>query len=257
MALIDYEFNAGVATVTLNRPERLNAMDNALSGELRERLRTIDRDPDVRAIIVTGAGDRAFSSGMDLRSDRVAPAGGILLGEEDEEYVPLTLLKVRKPTIAAIKGYALAGGLDLALACDLRIMSRTAQAGFPEVHWNFSDGFAAALITRMVPMAHAMDMLLRAHRVDADYALRIGLVNEVVEPDAVLSRAGELASELAAQAPLAIRAMKEMVYQTRYADLAQIMSSQGKYMRLLGLTEDGAEGRVSFPERRAPIYKGR
>jgi E-phenylitaconyl-CoA hydratase len=257
MSVVEYRVEDGIATVTLNRPERLNAMNDEMSGLLRARFREADKDPRVRVLIVAGAGERAFSSGMDLRGERGDPAGPQLLGEDEEEYAPWTLLKVRKPTIAAIHGYALAGGLDLALGCDLRIASDDARLGFPEVHWNLPDGFATYMLTRAVPLAHAMDLLLRAQRIDAQHALRIGLVNEVVPRERLLPRCQELAQELEAQGPLAIRAMKEMVYRGLFEGLEAVMAAQGKYMRLLRMTEDGEEGRRAFPERREPRYQGR
>ena len=257
MAVVDYEVrDDGVALVTLNRPERLNALNDEVSGLLRAIAKDADRDPNVRAIVITGSGERAFSSGFDLKGDRSEPQGPELIGE-GEEYAPWSILKIRKPVIAAIRGYALAGGLDIALACDVRIASETASLGFPEVHWNLPDGFAVALLTRVIPVGHAMDLILRAQRVDAANALRIGLVNEVVPNDGLMNRVDELARQMAAQAPLAIRAMKEMAYESLYAELDKIMASQGKFMRLLGLTEDGTEGRRAFPERREPEYRGR
>ncbi len=256
MAVVEYEVQDGIARIVLNRPERLNALNEEVSERLRTAARDADRDPAVRAVVITGAGERAFSSGFDLRGDRVAPGGPELIGE-GEEYAPWSILKIRKPVIAAIRGYALAGGLDIALACDIRIAADNASLGFPEVHWNLPDGFAVALLTRAVPLGHAMDLILRAQRIDAEHAHRIGLVNEVVPSDQLMTRVDELARQMAAQAPLAIRAMKEMAYESLHADLDKIMASQGKFMRLLGLTEDAIEGRQAFPERREPEYHGR
>lgn len=256
MAVVDYQIQDGIARITLNRPEVLNAMNEEMSEGMREVFRRIDRDPTVRVAILTGAGDRAFSSGMDLRSERSTPDGRALIGET-EEYAPWTLLRVHVPVIAAIHGYCLAGGLDLALAADLRIAADNARFGFPEVRWNFPDSFAVHLLTRAVPLAHAMDLLLRAHRIDAREAHRIGLVNEVVSQDRLLPRCEELAKEIAVNAPLALRVMKQLAYQSLHGHLDELMAAMGMQMRLLGMTQDAEEGRRAFPERRAPRYQAR
>ncbi|MBI4236548.1 MAG: enoyl-CoA hydratase/isomerase family protein [Chloroflexi bacterium] len=255
MAVVEYQAREGIAWITLNRPERLNAVNRETRRRLCEICKEVDGDADVRVAVLTGAGDRAFSSGFDLRDEQAAPSGRALLGE-GEESAQLALLRVGKPTIAAIHGFCLGGSLDLALACDLRIAAENAALGFPEVHWNLPDGFAVALLMRAVPLAHAMDILLRAHRLDAVQALRIGLVNEVVPRERLLARCGDLAREIAAQAPLAMRAMKALAYESLHANLAEVMASQGQLMRLLGATEDAGEGRRAFAERRDPQYKG-
>lgn len=259
MTFVLYEVKDGIGWVTLNRPERLNAVDSEMRRRLREIFFEIDGDDDVRVAILHGAGDRAFSSGFDLKEGpSPAPGQRGAVGQDrmDSASPVAAILRLRKPTIVAIHGYCLAGSLDLALACDIRIAASDALIGAPEVHWNLTDGYAAALLTRVVPLGHAMDLLLSGQNIDAEHALRIGLVNEVVPRERLLARAEEKARQIAAQAPLAIRATKELVYHSLYGDLDQVLALERKLARLLITSADAQESRRSFLERREPDYEG-
>lgn len=257
MGVVLYEVRNGVAWVTMNRPEQLNAADRAMRTRLTEVFQEIDADDAVRIAILLGAGARAFSAGFDLKEGPVPEAGqrGILgqgaLGPAE------TILRVGKPTIAAIQGYCLGGSLDLALACDLRIASEDARLGAPEARWNLSDGIAAVLLPRIVPLGAAWDLIMRARQLDAQEALDIHLVSEVVSHDRLKARAEELANEIAEQAPLALRAMKALVFEGLHSDLEKVNASQEKFMRLLANTEDATEAFASFRERRPAEWKGR
>ncbi|MBI2857128.1 MAG: enoyl-CoA hydratase/isomerase family protein [Chloroflexi bacterium] len=258
MSFVLYEVKDGIAWVTLNRPERLNAVDAEMRRRLRDIFLEIDDDDDVRVGVLTGAGERAFSSGFDLKEGPIPTAGQRGATGQDGRASPVAaILNLRKPTIAAIHGYCLAGSLDLALACDIRVAADDAVIGAPEMHWNLVDGYAAALLTRVVPLGHAMDLILRAQNVDATHALRIGLVNEVVPRNNLVPRCEEIAQQIAAQAPLAIRAMKELVYHSIHSNLEQVLAMERKQARLLGMTEDAKESRRAFLEKRPPTYHGR
>src|SRR3954471_15532044 len=189
----------GVRTLILNRPEALNAMDTATYRELTEALRRVDDDPDVRVGIITGTGERAFSAGADLKEMHSQP-------RDDESWKPWRAdrwdlgLSVSKPLIAAIDGYALAGGLELALLCDIRIATPRAQFGAPEIKWNLLHGFGALRLPAVVGLTNAMMLLLTGEFIDSEEALRIGLINRIVEPDELMETAEALASTVAANA---------------------------------------------------------
>ena len=187
MAII-LESRDGIATITLNRPEVLNAMDPATYAEITEAFAQIDRDPDIAVGIVTGAGDKAFTAGADLKLMHAGSA-------EPGEWMPWRPDRwdfgapVSKPLIAAINGYALAGGLELALICDIRIASPNARFGAPEVRWNLLHGYGAYQLPRIISLSHAMEMLLTGQFIDAPTAERIGLVSRVVPAGELLSEA--------------------------------------------------------------------
>src|SRR6266571_7576925 len=191
---IRFEVDGHVATITLDRPEKLNAMDSDMYESISDRLREIDSRDDIWLGVVTGAGDKAFTAGADL----VGMHGTAEQAQVAWSAVRATRfdlgLEVQKPLIAAVNGYCLAGGLELALVCDIRVASETAQFGCPEVKWNLLHGYGAQLLPRIVGTSNAMYMLLTGQFIDATEALRIGLVNEVVAPDRMMRRVHQLAA---------------------------------------------------------------
>lgn len=226
-----------VGTIVLNRPDALNAMDMNTYREVTEALRRIDSDPEVRVVIVTGAGDRAFSAGADLKEMH-----GHAIA--DEHWSPWRAerwdlgLTFSKPMIAAIDGYAVAGGLELALFCDLRIATPGSQFGAPEVKWNLLHGFGALRLPAVVGLGNAMELLLSGEFIDAEKALRIGLVNHVVEPDALMDEAQRLAATIARRAPNAIAMTKELALRGLGAPLEQSMRLYQSYMSALEGSEE-------------------
>src|SRR5919197_696886 len=194
---VRFQRDGRLATITLDRPEKLNAMDAEMYEQISVRLKEIDGDDSIWVGIVTGAGDRAFTAGADLVG--LHGAAGTESGWSATRPERFDLgLEVGKPLIAAVNGYCLAGGLELALACDIRIASETAQFGTPEVKWNLLHGYGAQLLPQIVGYSNAMYLLLTGHFIDAHEAHRIGLVQEVVGPHSLMARARGLAGMTAA-----------------------------------------------------------
>jgi enoyl-CoA hydratase/carnithine racemase len=226
-----------VATIVIDRPDALNAMDTATYGELTDALRRLDADPEVSVGIITGAGDRAFSAGADLKEMHAGAA-------EEERWAPWRAtrwdmgLTVSKPLIAAIDGYALAGGMELALFCDVRLATPASQFGAPEVKWNLLHGFGALRLPAVVGLGNAMELLLSGEFIDAEEALRIGLVNRVVEREALMDEALALASTIASRAPDAVAMTKELALRGLGAPLEQSMRLYHSYMSALEGTDE-------------------
>ena len=197
-----------IATITINRPEKLNAMDSTMYRQITEALLEIEADDDVRVGIITGAGDRAFSAGADLKEMHGhAREGHWKPWTPDRWDQGITL---STPLIAAIDGYALAGGLELALVCDIRLATPQSTFGCPEIKWNLLHGYGALRLPAVVGLTNAMMLLLTGEFITADEALRIGLINRLVEPSELLAQARSLAETIATNAGDAIRMTKEL-----------------------------------------------
>ena len=249
---------ATIAYVTLNRPEAMNSLSSEVGRGLNEAFRDIRDDPDVLVAIVTGAGGRAFSAGADLKEVNERQQGGesAFAGGEDSRYVPE--MGVWKPIIAAIDGYCVAGGLELAMQCDIRIATEQSQFGLPEPRWSISPGYGLHHLVRMVPMGEAMYILLTGSRIDSADAHRIGLIHSVhPDRDSLMERAQSIAEEVKLCAPLAVQAIKEINY------VGKNMPPEYSYKFAEGLTgkigdtEDALEGPAAFAERRPPNWKGK
>jgi enoyl-CoA hydratase len=231
------ELAGPIATITIDRPESLNAMDSSMYGEITEALREIDRNSDVLVGIVTGTGGRAFSAGADLKE--MHQNQGV-----DGSWRPWRAerwdlgLSVSKPLIAAIDGYALAGGLELALFCDIRIATPRSQFGAPEIKWNLLHGYGALRLPAIVGVGNAMMLLLTGEFIEADEALRIGLVNRVVEPAELMSEARAIAEAIAEKAPDAVQMTKELALRGVDGGLEQNMRLYREYMARLEGSEE-------------------
>jgi enoyl-CoA hydratase len=243
--------DGGVSTVTIDRQDALNALNVETLTELRDRLRDLSTDNDVRAVVLTGAGEKAFVAGADIKymsglgSDEAKSWGG--LGHEAGRL----LETMAKPTIAAINGFALGGGCELALACDIRYASSRAKVGQPEINLGIVPGWGGTQrIARVCGVGVAKDLIFTGRLVDAEEALRIGLVSAIADP--VLDRALETAHQLAAKSPLALALAKRLINMSPGA-----LDTEADEFGELFSSADAIEGLTAFAEKRPPKFVGR
>ncbi len=248
----------GVAVVTVDRPDALNALDLPTLTELRDRLAELAADESVRVVVLTGAGERAFIAGADIKyMSGLDVQGGTEWGELGHNCGQL-LETMPKPTIAAINGFALGGGCELALACDLRYAARTAKLGQPESNLAIIPGWGGTQrLARVCGLGVAKDLILTGRIVDAEEALRIGLVGAVYEPGELMEKVGEVARALSAKSPVALAAAKAAVNHSLQGDHVQNLSSEAERFGSLFASEDQKEGMSAFVEKREPRFTGR
>lgn len=256
---IDYVLDeGGIATVTINRPERLNALDDGHYAELSRVWIEVRDNPAVRCVIVTGAGEKSFCAGADIKE--VVGRKVDLWEVWRAQQVPLIQrgLEIWKPVIAAVNGYCLGGGVTLLLATDIRVAVPHARFGVPEVKRGIIAGTGGTQrIVRQLPHVLAMELLLTGDLVDADWALRAGLINKVVAPEDLMRTARGYAESIARNAPLAVQATKELALRARDASLADgIRMEQMTTALLEQLSADVQEGRTAFMEKRSPDFRG-
>ena len=244
--------------MTVNRPDALNALDLETLTNLRDRLQALASDVETRVVVLTGAGDRAFVAGADIKyMSGLDVDEAKAWGELGHETARL-LETMPKPTIAAINGFALGGGCELALACDLRYASSSAKLGQPEINLGIIPGWGGTQrLARATTLAFAKELILTGRTVGADEALERGLVNGVTEPDELLPRVMELAVELAAKGPLALEAAKEAVNRALAGDHGDNLNREADRFGELFATEDAKEGLTAFAEKREPRFSGR
>lgn len=267
---IIFERQDRIAIITINRPEVRNAVDPETVDELARAFVELRDDPNLWVGIVTGTGDKAFSAGADLASASAMFSGGgraATSGEGQRMAMPghgrvyygvCKGLELWKPMIAAINGYCLAGGLEIALTCDLRIAAEHASFGLPEVRWSLVATAGGLLrLPRAIPLAKAMEMILLGQRISAQEALHYGLVNKVVPLDEVMPTAIEWANRICENGPLAVRASKECAIKGLDMDLETAMRLDEYFLARLSQTEDIKEGPIAFLEKRKPEFKGR
>lgn len=256
---IDFEVSPeGIALVTINRPERLNAMDAEHYRLLSEAWCRVRDDAAIRCAIVTGAGDRSFTTGADIKSFLTAPADLSDMWLTQRDPLLNRGLEVWKPVIAAVNGYALGGGVTLMLATDIRVASPNATFNLAEVKRGVIPGNGGTQrILQQLPYAIAMEMLLTGDSVDAETAARWGLINKVVPREQLLETAYAYARRIAANAPLAVQAAKELAIRSRDTDLNTGLRIEAVINRMLMQTEDAREGPAAFAAKRPPSFKGR
>jgi E-phenylitaconyl-CoA hydratase len=255
-----FDLTDNVAVIALNRPEVRNAMNRELSGALVEALQRVREDADIRVAVITGAG-RTFSAGADLKEraqvGRAVDASAASVIEPGRAAGFATMV-IEKPLMAAVDGYCLAAGFELALLCDIRICTPEARFGLPEITRGFFPGGGGPQrLIRAVPQAVAMEMILTGDAIDASTALRVGLVSRVVPEPELLPTARQIAQRIAGHAPLAVKAVKEVTQAALDETLEQSLRFGSTLRWIIGQTEDAREGPRAFAERRAPHYQGR
>lgn len=254
---VDLRVSNHVAYVTLNRPEAMNSFDPEAIAALDEHFNRIRTDDDIRVVVITGAGEKSFCTGTDMK--KTPPPEEAMASIYLKQGIPiLPRVKTIKPLIAAINGYAVGGGLELALACDLRIASTNAKFGLTEVKVASLAGLnGTQCLPRAMPQAVAMKMLLTGEMIGADEALRYGLVSDVVEPGEMTGLAVRYAERIAANAPLSVAAAKQAAQMGLDMPLEGGLAFAHLLWGLLRDTEDRKEGFAAFAEKRAPRWQGR
>jgi len=253
-----YEKSEGIATITINRPEVRNALNEETIAELFARFEDAEKDENVRAIVITGAGDKAFCSGLDLNIIRgVSPVKGTETSRLGQ-HLCNCIEALGKPVIAALNGYALGGGTEIAMACDIRLASENAQLGQTEINVGLIPGWGGTQrLPRFVGKSIAKEMVFTGKRIDAKTAERLGLVNAVVPADQLMVKAKELALELASKPPVAIRLMKALINNSTETHPDVGLWQEAEAFGLVASTEDFNEGVTAFLEKRKPQYKGK
>jgi E-phenylitaconyl-CoA hydratase len=255
---IDLSVADGVAVITMNRPERLNALDTEHYEGLSRAWQTVRDDPAIRVALITGAGEKSFCTGADIKSFIPKPAELAELMLTQKSQLLNRGLEVWKPVVAAVNGYCLGGGMTLLLASDIRVAAEHASFGVSEVKRGiFPANGGTQRIIQQLPHAIAMEMLLTGESVDAATALRWGLVNKVVPLSQLMETAMDYARRVAANAPLAVQAAKELALRSRDLDLASGLRMEQLFLRLLQGSEDVQEGSAAFAAKRKPQFKAR
>ena len=253
--LILTETHGRVGLITLNRPQALNALNNQLMRELMDALESFDKNDGVGAMVITG-NEKAFAAGADIRE--MADKSIEQMMDRDHVAVFGRIRTIRKPVIAAVSGWVLGGGCEVALSCDMIVASESAKFGQPEINIGVIPGAGGTQrLTRAVGKVIAMEMILNDRRLTAQEAYQFGMVNRVVPVEGYLEEALKLAEEIAGRAPVAVRAAKKMINQTFERTLADGLAVEKQEFYNLFATEDQKEGMQSFIEKRKPEWKGK
>ena len=252
-----YEVTGALARITVNRPDKLNALNKTVIGELDRAIGEIERDPAVRGVILTGAGPKAFVAGADIGEiASQGPVDGKARALEGQR-VFRRLERCGKPVVAAVNGFALGGGCELAMACHLRVASEGARFGQPEVKLGIGPGYGGTVrLPRLVGRGRALELLLTGAMIDAQEALRIGLVNRVVPAERLLPESEHLLTTILGNGPLAIRACLEAVDTGLDLGLDQALLLEANLFGLLSGTADMREGTAAFLAKRPPQFTG-
>jgi enoyl-CoA hydratase/carnithine racemase len=253
-----YESTGGVATVTINRPERRNALSWTVITELRAAVAAVKADPSVRVLVLTGAGDKAFCAGADL-TGMASGAGFTELHDARGELARLflDLYELGKPTIARVRGFALAGGFGLALACDLVVAADDAQFGTPEINVGLWPYMITVPLVRSMAPKKVLELMMTGRRVDAAEADRLGFVTRVVPVADLDGATAELAAALASKSPAIMKLGRDSFYAVWDLAAREALSQLHPLLTITTLTEDAAEGIAAFAEKRPPSWKGR
>jgi enoyl-CoA hydratase len=255
---IQYETGDAIATITVNRPDKLNALNAATIDELHAAFGEAHRDDDVRALILTGAGGKAFVAGADIAElATMGPLNGIRVSRQGQDAFRF-LETMGKPVVAAVNGFALGGGLELALACHLRVASSKAKFGLPEVKLGIIPGYGGTIrLPRLVGRGRALELILTGEMIDAAEAHRIGLVNRIAEPEQLMAETRALVGTIVANGPIALAMALESVDHAATSSTGNALRLESDLFGLLASTDDMREGMQAFLEKRAAAFKGR
>jgi enoyl-CoA hydratase len=252
------ETRGAVTLVTLNRPQALNALSSAVLEDLIAAFSAFEADETQRCAVLTGAGDKAFAAGADIKEMADKPSSEFYSSDMFARWQSDLVNAVRKPWIAAVNGFALGGGCELAMMADFIVASDSAKFGQPEIKLGVVPGMGGSQrLTRAIGKAKAMDLILTGRMIDAAEAERTGLVARVVPAADLLDAALAVAAEIAAMAPLAVLAAKELVNAAQQLPLEEGIRLERRLFHMLAATEDKAEGMAAFVEKRTPVWKGR
>ena len=262
--MILYEVKNHIGYITFNRPEVMNAINMQMSREIIDACAEANRDPEARVCILTGAGERAFCTGLDLKERAREAEDTTFFARRRARHQPgirsqsQAVAAIEKPTIAAIRGYAVGGGLELALACDTRVAADDAKLGMMEVRRGRIGGAGGTQrLPRLIGISKALELCLTGEPVDGTEAFRIGLVNRVVPAAQVLQAAQEIAAKICLGAPLSIIAIKEAITKGVELPIEQGLKLEGDLALALSTTDDQKEGARAFAEKRPAVWKGR
>lgn len=255
---VKVEWDGELAVVSIDRQEKLNALNADVVGEIGQVFESLREDDDVRGVVLTGAGQKAFVAGADIGElAKMDPVSGVRVSRDGQDvFRAIELLP--KPVVAAVGGYALGGGCELALACHMRIASERAQFGLPEVGLGIIPGYGGTIrLARLVGLGRAIEMILTGDPVKAERAHAIGLVSAVVEPDELLDEAKALARKVTTKGPVAVRLALESIYRGLDTPTGEALDFESALFGLLASTDDMREGMQAFLEKRKPDFKGR
>lgn len=248
----------GVATITLNRLEVLNAINWDLLRELEEVVNQVHKDDTVRVVVITGAGEKAFAAGADIHELRGMNSVEALNFVQHMQRIYNRIEQMPKPIIAAVNGYALGGGLELMMACDIVYATELAKFGLPEINLGIIPGAGGTQrLPRLVGGKRAKELIFTGEIIDAQEALRIGLINTVVPHDQLMPTVKKLCEQIKAKSPVALRAAKEVVEEGYDLDLIKGLAIEAKAIAFCFSTEDSKEGLTAYLEKRKPVFKGR
>jgi len=248
-----------IAHLVIDRPDKLNAMTVAMDRRMNDLVFEINNDPEIRVVVLRGAGDRAFSAGSDITDlDEYGDNWSYRNRFDNRTDYARAIWLLRKPAVAAVHGYCIGGGLEMASACDIRIASPDASFGAGEIRWGWHGGSGQTqLLTHLIGPGAASQILLTGERIDAAEAHRIGLVQEVVPFDGLVERATAIASSIAEKAPIATQRTKYMVRVAQNVGIDAALHVENDSFSYLMMTEDAAEGQAAFAAKRPPVFKGR
>jgi enoyl-CoA hydratase len=255
---INISWDGDLAIVTVDRQEKLNALNAEVFAELAEAFESLRHDDQVRGVIITGAGEKAFVAGADIGElAKMDAISGVEVSRTGQE-VFRTIERFHKPVLAAVGGYALGGGCELALACHMRMASENARFGLPEVSLGIIPGYGGTVrLARLVGLGRAVEIALTGEMVDAQAALAMGLVTSVVPRAELLDRAKDKIRKITRNGPLAIRMVLESIYRGMDVPIQDGTAVESSLFGLLASTEDVKEGMTAFLEKRKPVFKGR